>query len=950
VLLGRDHELEELAGLLTAAKAGNGGLLLLSGEAGVGKTRLAEAAISAGGVAARRGVAAQRRSAPYAPIAGALRAFLRSSPEGLAELGPLRAQLGVLLPELGARPKSSERETLFEAIRLAFETVARAEPTVVFLDDLQWADAATLELLPSLAASAEEWPLLLLGAYRSEEIPRGHPLRRLRTDLRRGGRLAELVVEPLGPASTAALAATVLGAEPGPTLGAALFDRTQGVPFFVEELAAALKVSSSLVSGRRGLELESGVDVPIPDTIRDAVRLRTEDVSPSAEDALQAAAVAGTRFELDLLSSLGEDAGLGEALEHGLLVELEPGVAAFRHDLAREALYADTPWPRRRSLHRALAELLESRGAEPGLVADHWVAAGERVRARPLLVEAARRYCALHAYRDAAAAGRAALELWPEGADEPGRLDVLDQLGRCAELCGELTEAVRAWEEVAAGSLEDADRLAETKRRLAAAYELQGAASKAAATRIEAADLFAEAGRIEDAAAERLEGAARLFREDPAASRDLCRQAHEEAVRAGRRDLESRSLRLEGFMASVEGRLDDALELLRSAVSLALEGSHVQDALMAYWAIGAVSDHWADYPAAQSALEEAVGFCRSNGLHPDEEFCMSCLAVVLRHRGAWNEAEEISREVLASSATEDVARAHALGTLGFVSAARGATARARPLLRQALAIARDIPLPGTECESAFGLALADELDRKIESRWDELVVAAAAERSEGHYAPALRWAATGAARRGEAALVHASARAAAEIAARFASADVLAALAYVLGEVALLEGDAVRAAEQFDQALELFRDVDAPFERAHMQLRAGVVAAAAGERQVGVERIVDAYRTFRKLGARPMWLRAAAELEALGEPVDRRLGRRAARELEHGGLTRRELEILRLVAVGRTNREIARDLFLSPRTVEMHVRNVLSKLGCRSRTEATGKAHELGLVEPVATR
>jgi DNA-binding CsgD family transcriptional regulator len=329
---------------------------------------------------------------------------------------------------------------------------------------------------------------------------------------------------------------------------------------------------------------------------------------------------------------------------------------------------------------------------------------------------------------------------------------------------------------------------------------------------------------------------------------------------------------------------------------------------------------------------------------------MSCLAVVLRHRGAWNEAEEISREVLASSATEDVARAHALGTLGFVSAARGATARARPLLRQALAIARDIRLPGTECESAFGLALADELDRKIESRWDELVAAAAAKRSEGHYAPALRWAATVAARRGDAALVHASARAAAEIAARFASADVLAALAYVLGEVALLEGDAVRAAEQFDQALELFRDVDAPFERAHMQLRAGVVAAAAGERQVGVERIVDAYRTFRKLGARPMWLRAAAELEALGEPVDRRLGRRAARELEHGGLTRRELEILRLVAVGRTNREIARDLFLSPRTVEMHVRHVLSKLGCRSRTEATGKAHELGLVEPAATR
>jgi DNA-binding CsgD family transcriptional regulator len=106
----------------------------------------------------------------------------------------------------------------------------------------------------------------------------------------------------------------------------------------------------------------------------------------------------------------------------------------------------------------------------------------------------------------------------------------------------------------------------------------------------------------------------------------------------------------------------------------------------------------------------------------------------------------------------------------------------------------------------------------------------------------------------------------------------------------------------------------------------------------------------KKLGSRPFWLQVAADLEALGEQVDRRLGRLAARELDDGGLTRRELEVLRLVAVGRTNREIARDLFLSPRTVEMHVRNLLSKLDCRSRTEATSKAHELGLLTETAAR
>jgi DNA-binding NarL/FixJ family response regulator len=145
-------------------------------------------------------------------------------------------------------------------------------------------------------------------------------------------------------------------------------------------------------------------------------------------------------------------------------------------------------------------------------------------------------------------------------------------------------------------------------------------------------------------------------------------------------------------------------------------------------------------------------------------------------------------------------------------------------------------------------------------------------------------------------------------------------------------------------------EVEAPFERALTQARAGTALIAAGEQELGAERLSSAYRTFRKLGARPFANRTAADLEDAGERVDQRLGRRAARDLDRGGLTRRELEILRLVAVGRTNREIAHQLFLNPRTVDMHVRNMLTKLGCRSRTEATGRAHELGLLEPVAPR
>ena len=896
------------------------------------------------------GVAAQRGASPYAPIAAVLREYLRREPGGLSRAEPLFAHLGVLLPEIGPAPAVSDRETLFEAVRGAFETISAREATVVFLDDLQWADAATLEFLPSLAEAAEEWPLLVLGAYRSEEIPRGHPLRRLRTDLRRAGRLTELRVEPLDAEATARVAARVLDGEPGPMLRAALYDRTQGVPFFVEELAAALRDRAALAPGPRGLELEEGSTVPIPETLRDALRVRGEGLSDAGRAALEAAAVIGVDVELELLAELDRDAGLTEVLDRGLLHEVEPGIAAFRHDLVREALYADTHWPRRRSLHRELAILFEGRGAEPRLTADHWLAAGERGRALPLLVEAARRSCEVHAYRDAAAAGRAALEIWPEGENEPGRLDVLEELGRCAQLCGELGEAGRVLEEVA-GGLNDADtrRLADVKRRLATVYELEGASPQAAAARLEAAGAFEAAGQPAEAAGEWLLAAEAIWGEDHTGTKRALDAALKAARKAGRPDLESRCLSSLGILAGRAGRHEEGLELLRSALSLALDGNHVEAAVEAYWALGVTANDWGDYAGARSAFDDALVYCQANELRQEENFCLGCLVVVLGNSGEWARAEELGRDLLDRTPLPDVSRAHALMTLGLIAAARGATKRARHLLDSAHTMASEHRMEQSEHDCGFGLALVDELEGVESPRWQKLV-AHPIDRQCSARPRGLRLASTFAARRGDTKLVYACADACASWASRFGSAESLAALAHVLGEVALLEGEPTSAAEQFGQALERLAEVEAPFERALTQARAGAALIATGERELGVERLTGAYHTFRKLGARPFANRTAADLEAAGEAVDKRLGRRAARDLEQGGLTRRELEILRLVAVGRTNREIAHQLFLSPRTVDMHVRNMLAKLGCRSRTEATGRAHELELLEPVPSR
>ena len=254
----------------------------------------------------------------------------------------------------------------------------------------------------------------------------------------------------------------------------------------------------------------------------------------------------------------------------------------------------------------------------------------------------------MHAYRDAASAARTALEVWPEGEDEAGRLAVLEELGRCAQLCGEFSEAGRAWEEVAAdldGAV-DPQRLADVKRRLAAVYELEGAPRRAAAARLEAADAFEAAGAPRRGGRRVAPRSRGLWDDDAAATERLLDRALQAARRAKRSDLESRCLSSQGFLVGRAGRREEGVALMRSALSLALDGNHVEAAVTAYWALGATANDWADYPAAESVFDEAVVYCRANDRSEDEHFCIGCLVVVLGNSGDWTRAEQLARDLL----------------------------------------------------------------------------------------------------------------------------------------------------------------------------------------------------------------------------------------------------------------------------------------------------------------
>jgi DNA-binding NarL/FixJ family response regulator len=949
VLIGRETERAWLEEAVDDALAGRGALVLLAGEAGVGKTRLAEEVAASSDALALRGAASPAATLPYGPMLGALRGYLRGAPGALASCGPLQGHLALLLPELGPAVAESDRATLFESLRCALATIASASPAVILLDDLQWSDDATLELLGALADPLRELGILVVGAYRSDEVPRTHPLRSLRNELRRARELRELALQPLDADGTAALTAQVLGAPLSPALARTVYDRTQGVPFFVEELAGALESGGRLTPGARGLELAGNGEIPVPETIRDAVLLRAAGLSDAARAAAEAASVGGPRFDLELVAALGGDAGLAELLSSGLVAESEPGAGAFRHALARDAIYEDVPWPRRRALHRRVAQALEARGGHGVEVASHWLAARDGARALDALLRALDELPALHAYRDEARAARRALELWPDGEREAERIALLERYARSAELAGDLTEALRAWREaVAARRAEGVGRaLADAQRHLAAVYELRGDRERALAARRVAADSFATNGLPGEAAAERLVVAGYLQsagKHGEAVA--LARVAGEEALRAERIDLRARALGLEGVATAKGGELAAGVETVRAGLSLALAHELTPQAAELYQRLGTALETAGDYGGAHEALTTAVGLCRTGDADALEHGCLSCVAYVLRELGDWDASVELCRELQAGDVRSDDTVV-ADGVLGAIHAFRGEHARARPLLLRSLDTASRLDVVSMQLDTASSLAYLEDQtgDRDAAAEHCRFVLERWERSEDVHYAVwGLRWAAGFFAVQGAGAEARACADALARITAHTGHPDARAALAHALAETALLDEDPETAAEQIGRALELQATLDIPFERAQIQLRAGIVLAVAGERELALERLAGAYRIARRLGARPLAMQAAEETARLGESVERRLGRRAAAAHDGAGLTRREVEVVRLLAVGRTNREIARELFLSPRTVDAHMRSIFGKLGCRSRVEATTRAGELGLL------
>jgi DNA-binding NarL/FixJ family response regulator len=464
--------------------------------------------------------------------------------------------------------------------------------------------------------------------------------------------------------------------------------------------------------------------------------------------------------------------------------------------------------------------------------------------------------------------------------------------------------------------------------------------------RQDAVTAFAAGGEHAEAATEALNTAIRLrMSSQHGAGLDLLARAETDAALAGREDLKIRIAALKGNLEARLGRVEEGIAAIRATRDAAIALN--QPALVGeiYQRLADAIERSGNYARSTAVNQEGVGFCEEHALPSALLACLGCMGWVLVRSGEWDEASRAARRMLGSPSCAPPARSAALGFLGLVHVFRGELRKGEPMLVESLAIARRIDHALAELTARWGLALHDLAAGGAVAAGERCTAMVARYRQidERHAAiPILRWSATCLAQVHDHAGLRACSDLLGEAAARFGSPEALSALAHALGEIALLEGDGARAAQHLENAVALIEDWQLPRERVESQLRAAAACIAAGQRAPAVRFARDAARGAEQLGARPLEQAAIKQLRDLGEAVQGALGARGAQRERNGGLTTRQVQILREISRGLTDKEVARNLRLSPRTVETHVAHALAALDCRTRAEAVRKATELG--------
>ena len=961
-LVGRERELAALRERLDAARGGRGGLVLIGGEAGIGKTALAEAlcreATELGALVLAGHCYDLAEAPPYGPWA---ELFLRHYPEGGTPLPPAASAAH-------AAARAESQAELFQHVLDSFAALAAARPLVLLLDDLHWADDASVDLLRFVARSLPGMPMLVIGTYRSDELTRHHPLHRAVPPLAREGRAARMELQPLDEGDLYGLTRQRYALSPGDAarLVAYLAAHAEGNPFYAGELLRTLEEARTLrpagigADGGAAWTLGDLAGARVPPLLRQVIEARIDRLGPEARGRLLAAAIVGQEVPLDLWAvAAAEDEAdllptLEGALEARLLAETDDGIR-FAHALVREALYEGVLGPRRRALHRRVAEALLGR-APPGPDADavaHHLQRAADPRATAWLVRAGDAAQARHA-------PRAAIDRFTRALDDSGvlasetLLRVRRARGRAHETVGEFDAARADYEQ----SLDLARTIDDQRAEWQALLDLGmlWAARDYARTETyyQRALALAREADVPALAARSLNRLGNWYvnMDRPRVSE----RYHAEALGIFRAlddgpgiaetlDFLAMAMMLSGNLRRAEGYGREAIERYR-----ALDNRHGLSSVLATMA-GRAGTLFPGMFTPVTTLAEGMGdaaaaleIARDIGWRAGEVFAMNQVAMNWAQRGEFGRAlagiEEEERIATAIGHRMWLLATHWLRAQIYFALLAPDVARRHGA--EHAAIARELRSVYAQRGGTISIAWA-LLHAKEYAEADRLLeIVTGVEFVPDSCVRQVAWAF-----RAEVALARGDAGAALGIIDRLLAAMPNVAPgrppvwpAIVRGEslVALGRVDeaeaglraAVRDAVQQEMRPYLWRahvalgglyrrqarDDDAAREFAAARAVAGILAATVPDEEVragflaGVERLI-----------------AAAQV-SVAEPEPR----------ESSRLTEREVEVLRLVAAGMSNRAIAAALSISERTVNRHMTNLYTKIDAHSKAEATAYA------------
>jgi DNA-binding NarL/FixJ family response regulator len=971
-LVGRDAQLVRLCGLLQDAAAGRAVTGLVSGDAGIGKSRLVAEAVQ---IAERDGFtvlcgqcAEIGDSVPYLPFADA---FRTASPP-VEKAIKARPVLSRLLPDGDGQATEADwaglaRQQMFGAMLSLLSELAVGGPVLLVIEDLHWADASTRHLVTFLARMLHRERVAIIGTYRTDDLDRRHPLRGVIAELLR---LPMVALVELGPLSAATLAEILSNVENAPTpLSAAtlnsLVQRADGNAYYAEELLTA----------------SASTDGTLPTGLAALLLSRVERVSDAAQQVLRAAAVAGGGAADDLVraaSGLSGDAyeeAVREAAGHQLLALDGPDGYRFRHALLREAVYGDLMPGERTRLHARLASLLADRPGAAAELAHHSMASHDIPGAFAASVRAGTEAERLGAPAEAHRHYDLALELWrrveaPEqiAGMSRGKLGLKSALAAAAS--GDVPRAVqllRRIRDLVSGAAETEDSI-ELRCRVGerlAYHLLQGENSRWYVEAIDVAEASVRETPDEPPTWYRARAMATYAialtvarRYDDA--RDWADRARAAARTAGSASVEADALATTGALAVRAGSSAEAIGLFTAAVEQAGAAGAVGVRLRAVYQLASERLVRGELAEAADVAHRGVGWAEAEGLG------LAPFGLDLQHLhfqahfadGCWDHAQELADgfPVRVTRQSEALLSAMAL----FVDVARGnpAVGERRTWLEPfwddvfVAYIAR-----GTLAEHALWQG---DCERALA----EAKAAINADAWPAHSPSVIRVTATALAARADRA---AQLRATGDAAGADAEAVAGAALLDVArkgasyparpkaqlgpegrGWLARCEAEharltAANSPAVWERVLAEFAP-DYVYETARTQWRLAEALVEAGRRDEAAVVWRAARDTASQLRAAPLGaaLDDLARRARLDPGTQASQGNGASASSPLAALTAREREVLSLLAKGRSNREIGTELFITPKTASVHVSNILSKLGAASRTEAAAIAYREG--------